>query len=266
MIQSGASTRERCPVVAGQLTVVSVDGAPLLQASDAVFDHIAPLVEGRLEERSTLVARAVAGGPGSWALRAVPDLSHVGGLRDLINAMISEAAARGGIDSDLVSVDSTLQHATPRRRDGGAPDRLQEFQWPKVEERGFVEGLPGPLGHQPGNGTDPQRERRRGVRRRREDRPPGQPPKRAGQQDPPADRPALSPAVDRAHPRTGRRHPPLHTRDEQDLGPRPDRPSLYPAALSRRRRGLLSRAHRAYLRRRRIKVVIPRKGRPGRQL
>lgn len=74
----------------------------------------------------------------AWACQGV--------FENLMNAMISEAAARGQVDLDLVSVDSTTSrahhHAAGMRV---APERLQELERAVAEEKGLLQrGKPGP--------------------------------------------------------------------------------------------------------------------------
>lgn len=69
-----------------------------------------------------------------------------GVFQELMSVMIGEAAARGGVELDLVSVDSTIARA--HHHAAGmvvAPQRLEELQRAAVEERGLRErGKPGP--------------------------------------------------------------------------------------------------------------------------
>ncbi|WP_169744394.1 hypothetical protein [Spirillospora albida] len=63
-----------------------------------------------------------------------------------MNAMISQAAARGDVDLSLVSVDSSTSrahhHAAGMRV---APERLQELERAVAEEKGLRQrGKPGP--------------------------------------------------------------------------------------------------------------------------
>jgi transposase len=73
----------------------------------------------------------------AWACQGV--------FENLMNTMISEAAARGDVDLDLVSVDSTTSrahhHAAGMRV---APERLQELERAVAEEKGLRQrGKPG---------------------------------------------------------------------------------------------------------------------------
>ncbi|GAA0397805.1 hypothetical protein GCM10009530_56850 [Microbispora corallina] len=82
---------------------------------------------------------------------------------------------------------------------------------------------------------------------------------RADQQDPPYRRPQVPPAGVRLDRRTGCRQPAVHPRAEESTRPGTRRPSPHPARRGRRRQAYSSCGNRAYLRRRRIKVVIPEK-------
>jgi transposase len=69
-----------------------------------------------------------------------------GVFENLMNAMISEAAARGDVDLDLVSVDSSVCRA--HHHAAGmvvAPERLEELERAVAEEKGLRQkGKPGP--------------------------------------------------------------------------------------------------------------------------
>lgn len=61
-----------------------------------------------------------------------------GVFEDLMNAVIGEAAARGEVDLDLVSVDSTVSRA--HHHAAGmvvAPERLEELERAVAEEKGL---------------------------------------------------------------------------------------------------------------------------------
>lgn len=74
----------------------------------------------------------------AWACQGV--------FENLMNVVISEAAARGDIDLDLVSVDSTVCRA--HHHAAGmtvAPQRLEELQRAAAEEKGLRQrDKPGP--------------------------------------------------------------------------------------------------------------------------
>ncbi len=67
-------------------------------------------------------------------------------FENLMNAMIEEAAVRGDVDLDLVSVDSSVCRA--HHHAAGmvvAPERLEELEQAVAEERGLRQkGKPGP--------------------------------------------------------------------------------------------------------------------------
>jgi len=86
--------------------------------------------------------RDVPGEYGNWStiydrFRA---WARQGVLENLMKVMISEAAARGDVDLDLVSVDSTISRA--HHHAAGmvvAPERLQELERAVAEEKGLYQ-------------------------------------------------------------------------------------------------------------------------------
>lgn len=67
-------------------------------------------------------------------------------FENLMNAVISEAAARGDVDLDLVSVDSTIVRAHHHAAGMAvAPERLKELERAMAEEKGLRQrDKPGP--------------------------------------------------------------------------------------------------------------------------
>jgi len=85
---------------------------------------------------------------GNWS--TIYDRFHAwvrqGVFEHLMNAMIREAAARGDVDLDLVSVDSTTSRAHHHAAGMALePERLQELEQAVTEEKGLEQrGKPDP--------------------------------------------------------------------------------------------------------------------------
>lgn len=175
----------------------------------------------------------------TWACQGV--------FENLMNAIIEEVAALGDVELDLVSVDSSVCRAYHHAAGMvGRPERLEEPARAVAEEKeASPKGQTGPVDQRPGDEPDPELERRRRVRRHRKARLKAADPGRSrggltSKIHLSADRRRPPSAVDRAHPRAGRRQPPLHPRPGQDLGARAGRPPPpHPAGGGRRRQGLL---------------------------
>ena len=117
-----------CPVGLGGLVVAGRDAAPLLEAVEAPFHHVAPLVELLVEDRR---APAPAAKP-----EPVADL--VGSLGDgVADAPASQPSPDGPGAVALVAQDVGGPHAGPSRTNAGHPDLLHHGG-----ELGAVVGVP----------------------------------------------------------------------------------------------------------------------------